>query len=274
MTEAIISSALVGRIHCDPRSRMEVEFIVEEIFEREEYLRHGIALAPGMTVIDAGANIGLFSLWADRKCGGRCAIYAFEPVRSTFEKLELNAKEHGLSLRPEVKLFNQGLTRVGGPEQATITVYDGLPGNATLHPEDKSDELDRYLGSALEAMKTRDPSTFDLFGEIFRRRFDEARTSRTERCALTSIARLAREQSIARIDLLKIDVEGAELDVIAGIDDTTWALIGQVVIETEGAERAQALTRAIESRGFLVVAEKPDWASKMGLGNYNVFCTR
>jgi len=39
-----------------------------EIFEDQCYLRHGIRLQDGATVVDIGANIGLFSLFVMSRC--------------------------------------------------------------------------------------------------------------------------------------------------------------------------------------------------------------
>ena len=43
-------------------NRYETDYLYQEIFEDQCYLRHGIRLRDGATVVDIGANIGLFSL--------------------------------------------------------------------------------------------------------------------------------------------------------------------------------------------------------------------
>ena len=45
---------------------------------------------------------------------------------------------------------------------------------------------------------------------------------------------------IASVALLKVDVEGAEGKVLAGIDEASWARVRQVVIETDGTESPAA----------------------------------
>src|SRR4051812_5636994 len=49
-----------------------------------DYFRAGLPLHPGMTVIDVGANIGMFSLELLRRCGGQARIFAFEPAPESF----------------------------------------------------------------------------------------------------------------------------------------------------------------------------------------------
>ncbi len=46
-----------------PCSVIQTRFIYEEIFVRRCYCRHGIRVRDGDTVIDAGANVGLFALF-------------------------------------------------------------------------------------------------------------------------------------------------------------------------------------------------------------------
>jgi hypothetical protein len=50
-------------------SKRDVPFLYREIYERRCYLSHGITLPRGGTVIDCGANIGLFSMQAAQELG-------------------------------------------------------------------------------------------------------------------------------------------------------------------------------------------------------------
>lgn len=43
---------------------------VQEVFVRRSYLQHGLIVSDGAVVIDAGANIGLFSLQCLREATG------------------------------------------------------------------------------------------------------------------------------------------------------------------------------------------------------------
>lgn len=45
-------------------SREDVHFLYKEIFVDQTYLKHGLQICPGNTVIDVGANLGLFSIFA------------------------------------------------------------------------------------------------------------------------------------------------------------------------------------------------------------------
>ena len=54
-------------------------------------------LTPGMTVIDVGANIGLYSLLAGRKVGPAGRVIAFEPVPEIFDRLQKHILLNGLT---------------------------------------------------------------------------------------------------------------------------------------------------------------------------------
>ena len=87
------------RILCP--SPAEALFIHREIFQQDCYLAHGgISLPPGSTVVDVGANIGLFvlRLLLDAQLAPAVRqVYALEPLPPTAEVLEANVRMHGLA---------------------------------------------------------------------------------------------------------------------------------------------------------------------------------
>ena len=63
----------------------------ETWFEKEmDFLRHW--LRPGMTVIDVGANLGVYSLPLARLVGGTGQVFAYEPGSEPRSLLELSRK--------------------------------------------------------------------------------------------------------------------------------------------------------------------------------------
>ena len=65
-----------------------------------------------------------------------------------------------------------------------------------------------------------------------------------------------------RIALLKIDVEGSEVDVLRGIGADHWPLIDQVVLETHGHVRRAEVKTMLEEY-FSVVGDIEDEELKM-----------
>ena len=71
------------------------------------------------------------------------------------------------------------------------------------------------------------------------------------------------------MDLLKVDVEGSEEAVLQGINEETWPLIRQVVMEVHNVDgREERIDAVFRSRGFgKVVWETPPWAVGVGGGD-------
>tara|TARA_Y100001963_G_C6779589_1_gene449162 strand:+ start:1718 stop:2326 length:609 start_codon:yes stop_codon:yes gene_type:complete len=65
-----------------------LENVIKEIWEDNEYERFGIKIKPGDIVLDLGANVGVFSLYALSKKAHQ--IYAFEKNEQEYECLILN----------------------------------------------------------------------------------------------------------------------------------------------------------------------------------------
>jgi FkbM family methyltransferase len=83
------------------------------------------------TVLDLGANIGAFTLYASR-CRGAKHIYAFEPVASTFETLRSNIEANALQ---NVQVVRKGIAgkpgrrpiHLGVTSQHASLIYRGDP---------------------------------------------------------------------------------------------------------------------------------------------------
>jgi hypothetical protein len=75
------------------------------------------------------------------------------------------------------------------------------------------------------------------------------------------------------VDLLKVDVERAELAVLAGIAPADWPRIRQVALEVHDAGGRLAAVRALlEGAGFGVVVSQD--SALTGSNLYNVYAAR
>jgi acyl carrier protein len=73
-----------------------------------------------------------------------------------------------------------------------------------------------------------------------------------EAYAMRTLSELIREHEISHIDLLKIDVEGDEVEVLDGIADEHWPLIQQLAIQVHGPDLLERVTALVAPRGFRV----------------------
>lgn len=98
ITEVIIKGAQTDTSFLIPVKEM---FRVNSIFEKHEYAvsEHLLPTGP-LTVVDIGANVGLFALYW-KMARPDSTIYCFEPAANTYELLEKNIKQHsGVNLYP------------------------------------------------------------------------------------------------------------------------------------------------------------------------------
>ncbi len=210
----------------------ETRFVHWEIFARRCYALDGfVALRDGATVVDAGAHVGLFALWCAHECALE-AIHCFEPMPAQFGALRANCRLHGLS--PGVARLRR-VALGAAPGAAEFTYYPRMPSNSTRAPREKR---------ALQA------------GVMRAARFERARAVRCEVVRLGDALRGARVEAV---DLLKVDVEGEELNVLRGLDDEGWALVRQVVLEVHDVDgRVGAVEALLASRGFETRIEDDD----------------
>ena len=166
----------------------------------QHYLRHGIRLDDGATVLDIGANIGLFSLFVASRCRNP-TIFAFEPSPDRYRLLHANCAAYGANV---------------------WAVNAGVPGRPHIHD-----------------------------------------------CAMTSVSGIIATYGIEHIDLLKIDVGGNELAVLAGIDSPDWARIDQIIVEIRATSCAPArrIEWGLARKGYRCVIELKRPVENTGLVN-------
>jgi FkbM family methyltransferase len=147
------------------------------LFERTEMQLVARLLKPNMNVIDAGANIGIYSLLAAKSIGDDGRIWAFEPSQTTYNLF----------------LDNLALNQVKTVSAQRMALSDAQ-GQLTLRSENGFGDLYRHLDYSGKAapgdlIETVDVHTLDDF---------------------------AASNNIDQIDFLKIDVEGGEYCLLKG----------------------------------------------------------
>jgi 31-O-methyltransferase len=234
----------------------ETRFVHGEVFGARCYLQHGIELRDGDCVFDVGANIGLATVFFHRECRG-IRIFAFEPSPAACECLKMNIELHGADAR----VFECGLS--SEPGTAEFTFY---PANSVMSGFHADLETDRGTTRTFMVNKGIAPRNAERFlGFMFKKV--------TFPCRLRTISEIVDEESVERIDLLKVDVEKSEGEVLAGIRAEHWGRIRQAVIEVHDENRRlEAVRGLLTMHGFEVTAEQDPLLQGTTLST--VFATR
>ncbi|WP_165071116.1 FkbM family methyltransferase [Paludisphaera rhizosphaerae] len=239
-------------------SRGEARLLYDEIFNKQVYLKNGIELHEGDVVLDVGANIGLFSLFVGQTLRD-VTIHAFEPIPDIFQALRRNTA----SLGRKIVLKNVGLSNQEG--DVVFTYYPRLPCFSTSCPDRLerrwADLKDILIGMSetaggerrgpLQGLRDRLRS-WGVGGLLY-----YASRKKERLCRLMRVSRILADEKIDRVDLLKIDVEGAEWDVLRGVDEADWPKIQQLVVEVHDVEDgADGISEWLEERGYDVAIDR------------------
>lgn len=98
-----------GTVLAHPSGRMGLTETLVEIWYDQVYTKGFPRSGPGDVVIDAGANVGLFSAWIARRYPD-ARVLAFEPFPENFELLSRNVASAGR----RVVCYQAGLSGLGG----------------------------------------------------------------------------------------------------------------------------------------------------------------
>ena len=256
--------------------------------EVDEYFEAGARVEPGDVVVDAGANVGAFAIRVAERTAGRVTIHCIEPAPAMFAKLEENIATHPALRRATTTTSCLALTR---PERAgeerPFYFFERIPTNGTYDLADKRAEYEAYFfgkAARLEAVLAATiPIVGALLGRIARHVIevacrrqnrlgtwiaDRATGLRVLTCKTESLERWADAMGVTDIDLLKIDVEGAELDVLLGCA-SKWPMIKSVALEAhDRGGRVAAIETLLRARGFPWIRRlKPKITESTGLDN-------
>lgn len=174
-------------------------------------------LAAPLAIVDVGANPLGKPVYKPLMTAGLAHVWGFEPNAEAFAKLE-------------------------GTGQATyLPVAVGRGGTATFHA---------YPASEMSSLYPLSAASIGYLGH-FRRHLGQETQSRIETRALDDI------DQIERLDLLKIDAQGAECDVIAGAQGKLGSAV-MVIAEMrfyrlyDGEPMLHEMDRMLREQGFVL----------------------
>ena len=186
--------------------------------ENEPFVQRALAacVSRGDVLYDVGANVGFFTVIGAHLVGPSGMVIAFEPVPDNAALIRRNA---GLNRFYQIEVDERAVDACSGTAELLVTHYSG--------------------GSVLASGDHRAP---DVDGSLM--------------VATVSVDDLVFVESRARPDVMKIDVEGAELNVLEGMQRTLIEVRPIVIFEIDdndaiAFERKQrACDTFLEERGY------------------------
>ncbi len=228
-------------------NRNETDYIYNEIFVLQAYLRHGITIDDGDCIVDAGSNIGLFTVFANR-LARNLRMLAFEPNPAAYACLKANADTWG----PGVKCLPFGLSSEN--KSADLTFFQGLSLLSGFYADADTERevVKTYVLNQQEPGQTFSENAAGDIGELI----DERLQSRIVTAQLRTLSSVFADEGIEHVDLLKINVEKSELDVLMGIAAEDWRKIRQLVIEVDQESNLAPITALLEQHGYDFLVEQ------------------
>jgi FkbM family methyltransferase len=166
-----------SRMECDLRDEVQRQIYFQGVYEPIETFLFTRLIHPCATIIDVGANVGQYTLLASSATGPRGAVHSFEPVPRNFNCLRRHVEAN--------RLTNVYLNPIALWHEATELSL-GLP---TRRENAGAYSVGSAVNSTVPVITTRAVRLDDYV---------------TERC-------------LPRIDLIKMDIEGAEWGALQGM---------------------------------------------------------
>ena len=167
------------------------------------------------TIVDLGANIGAFTVWALNRCPSS-RFLSFEPFPATLEKLQSNINSNSLD----------------GCVECVQMAVGGHDGIGRFESEAKKRSYCRKLVADASAAETID----------------------VECITLTS---LLGRYDLEEVDCLKMDVEGAEYEIILSSSAATLRQAKIITLEYHDSDNCSVLWEKLKESGFRRVMYSP-----------------
>jgi FkbM family methyltransferase len=154
--------------------------VMSGVFERHELDIFERACSAGATIVDVGANIGLYSVLAAQRVGTSGIVYAFEPVSENIALLRQNLELNGVADRVAV-------------QEVAVGEADG---------ELEIFLSDRQIGTHSAAKASAEKASAGKGASV--------------KVPMRSVDAFVASSGISRIDVVKVDVEGYDGQVLQG----------------------------------------------------------
>jgi len=186
---------------------------------------------PNDVVIDVGANIGYFTIYASRKVGKDGLVIALEPMDEAYNCLMKNIRLNRLN---NVKPFKLALWS----SETTLRLY----------------RTKGYFTSAI--------SKVDVFKNLIQQK--KLELIKEYEIKAIKLDDLIKNINLSKVDWIKIDVDGSEYEVILGSMNTLKRFKPKLITEIHDQEIGNKILKILKNLGYKVSLVKI-W------DNYHIF---
>jgi FkbM family methyltransferase len=179
-------------------------------FEFEERNRLSNYVRPGTVAVDVGANIGVFTTSLAKALEGTGTVMAFEPIPDNVTRLRRNVSLNGLG---NVKVYSHAVGAAIGEVEIHIAA-----------------------DPAYHSVTNRSEHAISRTGHL--------------RVPITELDTVWESSGQPSVSVLKIDVEGAELDVLRGAERLLRDCKPVVLLEAENSSSLRELDTYLQSYGY------------------------
>ncbi len=215
--------------HSDVFDR-DVQYIYDEIFVGGAYDHPHLRLSDRPVIMDVGANVGFYSIWAARKYRPRLLL-SYEASPTTFACLADNVGRYVDAAATEAICQNLAVSDVAGRE-LTLNQPPWNSGFSTLVDGSRLPWVEELRGK----------------GELI-----------THKVQSTTVSHEIASRGLASVDILKIDVEGHFAEVLDGIGTADLPKVRNIVLEAEYAAELghsrESLCDRLRGMGYSVEAK-------------------
>lgn len=196
---------------------------VAEIFYREVYRNDFVQIDKDDVVVDIGANVGIFSVWVLQFSPKK--VIAVEPEKNTFSYLQENTKDFN-----NIITIKKAIADKEDVVELTTTEQSRANYIATHHKN-----LDENIRTSYDVTDVS-TCTAELAPQMIE---------------TITISQLIKDNELKKIDFLKVDCEGGELDLFQTIDkEYLKNNVKKIAVEYHSPHIKETLIKILSDNGF------------------------